>query len=181
MSDQERYDNFVKRLEEEHPHMFSRPYGGVAVGEGWWTIVSLLCHAIDTHVSRVRRNRAQELRQYRASKKGIDAVLKTICKGAQPREWEIELAQRIMKRKSFDFTPYVHKVTVSQIKEKFGGLRFYYDGGDEYVVGLVDMAEMWANRTCETCGTLGKQRDGGWVRTLCDVHEAEYQERKKKS
>ena len=28
-----------------------------------------------------------------------------------------------------------------QIKEKFGGLRFYTVGGDEYTEGLIDMAE----------------------------------------
>jgi len=72
----------------------------------------------------------------------------------------------------------VPQVVVAQIKEKFGGLRFYYDGGDDYVRGLVQMAEDWANRTCETCGELGKQRGGGWIRTLCDKHEAEYQARK---
>jgi hypothetical protein len=72
----------------------------------------------------------------------------------------------------------VPQVVVAQIKEKFGGLRFYYDGGDEQVHGMVRIAEAWANRTCETCGERGKQRGGGWIRTLCDTHEAEYQTRK---
>ena len=72
----------------------------------------------------------------------------------------------------------VPQVVVAQIKEKFGGLRFYYDGGDDQVHGMVRIAEAWANRTCETCGERGKQRGGGWIRTLCDTHEAEYQARK---
>ena len=66
-------------------------------------------------------------------------------------------------------------IEITQIKEKFGGLRFYYSGGDDHIGGMVTMAEVWAGRTCETCGNLGKRRDGGWVRTLCDVHEAEHQ------
>lgn len=65
------------------------------------------------------------------------------------------------------------QVIVVQVKEKFGGLRFYYEGGNEYVAGLVSMAESWADIACEECGGIGKKRDGGWVRTLCDVHEAE--------
>ena len=73
----------------------------------------------------------------------------------------------------------VPQVTVAQIKEKFGGLRFYYDGGDDYIAGLVTMAESWASRACEECGKPGHQRDGGWIRTLCDEHEAERQERMK--
>ena len=65
----------------------------------------------------------------------------------------------------------------TQIKEKFGGLRFYYDGGDDMVEGMVHMAESWAANACETCGKPGKSRSGGWIRTLCDEHEEEQQKR----
>ena len=71
----------------------------------------------------------------------------------------------------------VPQVTVAQIKEKFGGLRFYYDGGDEHINGMVRMAEAWADASCEECGSPGKRRDGGWIKTLCDIHEAERQQR----
>jgi len=71
----------------------------------------------------------------------------------------------------------VPQVIVEQIKEKFGGLRFYYQGGDEQVAGMVRMAEAWADVACEECGGIGKRRGGGWVRTLCDQHEAERQAR----
>jgi len=65
------------------------------------------------------------------------------------------------------------QVIVMQVKEKFGGLRFYYEGGDDYIHGLVSMAESWADVACEECGGIGKRRGGGWVRTLCDLHETE--------
>ena len=68
---------------------------------------------------------------------------------------------------------------MAQIKEKFGGLRFYYDGGDAVVDGMVRMAESWAARSCEKCGKPGERRGGGWIRTLCDEHEAEYQQRQR--
>jgi len=70
----------------------------------------------------------------------------------------------------------VEQVVVAQIKEKFGGLRFYYDGGDDYVSGLVDMAERWTEATCEVCGQPGRLRSGSWLKTLCDKH---YDESKK--
>lgn len=70
-------------------------------------------------------------------------------------------------------------VVVAQIKEKFGGLRFYYDGGDDVIDGMVRMAESWAGRTCEVCGNPGVARNGGWIKTLCDHHEAERQARYK--
>jgi hypothetical protein len=72
----------------------------------------------------------------------------------------------------------VEPVKVTQVKEKFGGLRFYYDGGDVYIAGLVLMAEQWAIHTCEECGQRGHNRtDLSWHKTLCDVH---YDERKNK-
>jgi hypothetical protein len=66
----------------------------------------------------------------------------------------------------------------SQIKEKFGGLRAYCYGADEYIRGAIDMAESVSCITCEVTGEKGKIRykrfdeDGqpipAWVRTLCD-------------
>lgn len=62
------------------------------------------------------------------------------------------------------------QVVAAQIKEKFGGLRFYYDGGDEFVSSLVSSAEHLSYKTCEVCGNVGEVRDGGWIKTLCDIH-----------
>lgn len=80
------------------------------------------------------------------------------------------------KNKQSEIVP---QVTVAQIKEKFGGLRFYYDGGDEHINGMVRMAESWASHSCETCGAPGTSRSGGWIKTLCDTHEAERQLKRK--
>tara|TARA_R110000765_G_scaffold40450_2_gene87064 strand:- start:205 stop:690 length:486 start_codon:yes stop_codon:yes gene_type:complete len=56
----------------------------------------------------------------------------------------------------------------TQVKEKYGGLRFYYDGGDELIRGMVRMAEGLSYCTCENCGSPGTQNDKGWISTLCD-------------
>ena len=66
--------------------------------------------------------------------------------------------------------PVVEQVIVSQVKEKFGGLRFYYDGVDEKISGMVQMAEVWASHTCEVCGKPGHSRGGSYIQTLCDEH-----------
>ena len=71
----------------------------------------------------------------------------------------------------------VQQVVVQQIKEKFGGLRFYYQGGDDHIQGMVRMAEIWAGTVCEECGESGKSRSGGWIKTLCDKHHEQRQER----
>ena len=62
-----------------------------------------------------------------------------------------------------------------QVKEKFGGLRFYYGGKvrtkeiAEQIRHLVDEAEEKSFHLCEECGHKGEIRnDIGWYRTLCE-------------
>ena len=64
-------------------------------------------------------------------------------------------------------------IKITQIKEKFGTLRFYYEGGDDVVYALSNFAESISGRVCEDCGQPGRTRSGGWVRTLCDFHAEE--------
>jgi hypothetical protein len=65
----------------------------------------------------------------------------------------------------------VPQVTLDQVKEKFGTLRFYYTGGDDYIRGMVTMAEAMSGTTCEECGNPGERRGGGWVHTFCEPCE----------
>ena len=65
------------------------------------------------------------------------------------------------------------QVVVEQIKEKFGSLRFYYQGGDDFISGAVWLAESMSGQLCEECGAPGKRSGGGWVQTLCDFHIVE--------
>jgi len=54
---------------------------------------------------------------------------------------------------------------IHQIKEKFGGLRFYCD----FEWGLEESKlEERSLSICEECGRPGKPRGGGWIKTLCD-------------
>ena len=65
------------------------------------------------------------------------------------------------------------QVVAAQVKEKFGTLRFYADGGNDMTDGMIWMAEALSACTCEVCGKPGKLRGGGWVKTLCDEHALE--------
>ena len=82
----------------------------------------------------------------------------------------------------------LYDVPVLQVKEKFGGLRFYHGGSRDASVNatleaLVRAAEDASYHTCETCGEDGveghdketrqaiyKANPGGkgWVKTLCE-------------
>lgn len=59
-------------------------------------------------------------------------------------------------------------VKFDQIKEKFGGIRIYYTGGDDYVRGVVSLADEMSYKICEVCGNSGKPNKGGWIVTLCE-------------
>lgn len=65
---------------------------------------------------------------------------------------------------------------IDQIKEKFGGLRFYvtcwHDSDSEpgkAITAAIDAAEEASFHICETCGEPGALRNLSWVRTLCDA------------
>lgn len=85
------------------------------------------------------------------------------------------------------------EIVVDQVKEKFGGLRFYYDLPQEaaertqdsfpitfgartvgeQVERLVSAAETASHWICEVCGKGGARTDtfgSGWLNTLCDEH-----------
>lgn len=59
-----------------------------------------------------------------------------------------------------------------QIKEKFGSLRVYVLNTDEAINARIAEAEDESTRTCRVCGAPGELRHGGWIKVLCDKHEA---------
>lgn len=65
----------------------------------------------------------------------------------------------------------------SQIKEKFGTLRFYLSHGTDEMFKIADEAERKSEVTCEDCGKKGRIRKGGWLRTLCNGCHKKYNER----
>ena len=68
------------------------------------------------------------------------------------------------KNEKSDYYP----VTFDQIKEKWGGIRIYHSGGDNYIQGVIAMAEEMSYKICERCGCPGSPNKQGWIMTLCD-------------
>lgn len=71
----------------------------------------------------------------------------------------------------------IPQFVATQVKEKFGGLRLYYDGGDDYITALVDMAESLSFATCENCGALNEtvgRVEKGWIQSLCPACAKEF-------
>jgi hypothetical protein len=146
-----------QHIREKYPLIFSQPCE-MSVNDGWFDIIDALCANIQGH---------------------IDSV-------ADRRKWAIKWNEQVndpfndwsdkasfIERKEREVPELIQQVVARQIKEKFGTLRFYYDGGDDYIRGLDSMAESMSARICEDCGKPGKIAKGGWVRTLCEEHTYE--------
>ena len=75
---------------------------------------------------------------------------------------------------------------ICQVKEKFGGLRFYHGGvqaeeerDSHMAMGAIQQAEEMSFHVCEECGASAELRQSGWFRTLCDECWTEEQARRR--
>ena len=135
-------DRYPKIFAERHSSkMETCMCWGFEHGDGWFDIINALCANIQHYID--------------WSHKDIEFDIK----------WNEENPDD--QREVRDPVP---QVVAIQVKEKFGTLRFYYQGGDDYIDGMVRMAEAMTELTCEVCGKPGTQTDGGWIRTLCEEH-----------
>jgi hypothetical protein len=140
------------KLFEKYPQLFSNRTKspmescmswGCEVGNGWYELLSSLCWRISQHEKNIEDHKKYLARQ----NKDIQQDFGTKIEGDEPEYYPVK----------FD-----------QIKEKYGGLRVYFSGGDDYVEGVVGMAEEYSYKVCEVCGNSGKPNKGGWITTLCD-------------
>lgn len=172
---------------DKYPKIFKNRYApmtstcmcwGFEHGDGWFNILDGLCENIQSHIDRSRRDRAGALLFNRALKKSIELdsiqpLVKHLMRGLKTLREDLFIPQA---QRYFDLArpqpvpEACPQVTAAQVKEKFGTLRFYFDGGDEKIYTMVDLAESFSARTCEVCGSPGKLREGGWVTTRCDIH-----------
>lgn len=145
---------------------------GFEHGDGWFNILDALCANIQHHIDHsVKRNQADndynmmliEMHQGKFDR------FNEYYKGYQEHFRE-EKREELLSEDFRDVTPIVEQVVVDQVKEKFGGLRFYYTGGDDTIRGMVAVAESLSAITCEECGAPGDQTSDGWIKTLCNEH-----------
>jgi len=70
---------------------------------------------------------------------------------------------------------------ICQVKEKFGGLRFYIGAGSNEIHDRISQAENDSYNICERTGKPGElRRDLGWWVTLCEEeYQKELEKRKK--
>lgn len=182
------------KLVEKYPKIFKNRYAsmqttamcwGVDCGDGWYNILNVLCANIQRHIDASRNKRAYALRKNRALKRALIGDRSWLIRFYMKRtlehdpeaivpKWVEDSIINDMKKLQFTaLNDIVPQVVASQVKEKFGGLRFYVEGGDDVTSAMIDMAESLSVVTCEECGSPGRQRGAGWIVTLCDKHAEE--------
>jgi hypothetical protein len=142
-------------------------------GNGWFNILDQLMSNIQHHLEWKQKQRQWAI-DYNSMvaqcREGIfDLFEKSMETITDPEYKEKRLAEILDKgfRPVPDIVP---AVTVDQVKEKFGTLRFYYTGGDDVVDGMVRMAEAMSGVTCDECGAPGNTGGQGWISTKCQTH-----------
>lgn len=128
---------------------------GIDCGNGWFNIIDTLCTLIKHHILRYEGNYEGLLKKY----------------------------NELSENEKPDMKRPVNSISLeaTQVKEKYGGLRFYVDGGDQYTEGLIDMAEAMSEHICDICGAEGKNSCGDthWYATRCSKHRITKQSFKK--
>jgi hypothetical protein len=107
---------------------------------------------------------------------GWYTIIENLC-GCILNEYENDMSQFKYKLEAGKVTEEdrPEPVRVVQVKEKFGGLRFYVDAASQTIHGMIRMAEAMSYHTCEDCGNPGERRPGGWIHTFCDSCHAAYE------
>lgn len=166
---------YPKIFADRHKDMrYTAMCWGFSHGDGWYDILNVLCRKIQGHIDWQESQRKLTIEYNEAlklAKQGDTTKLYDYYKSSYKNESSIaKMVQQSLDQDEREVPSEIPQVVAVQVKEKFGTLRFYYDGGDEYISGLVTMAEWASSVTCETCGERGKIRGGGWLYTACDKH-----------
>ena len=147
---------------------------GFECGDGWFNILDQLMGNIQHQIDWKEKQRLGAIKYNEMAtqaKAGNFDLFEEDMKSVIAEEYKEKRLAEIVAGDFREVPDSIPQVTLDQVKEKFGTLRFYYSGGDEYINGLVSMAESMSGCTCEECGNPGERKGGGWVRTMCETCE----------
>jgi hypothetical protein len=152
----EKKESKLRGLIKKYPHLFPKhretgePFFYFECGDGWYDLIECLFAQINGH--------SQNWEYYPKTRQE-----KYLDVGKEVPKYITEyLEKHPEKLKDFH---------VEQVKEKFGGLRFYTTYVNDEIQGGIDFAEEMSFRICEDCGNPGKVYGGSWIVTRCEAHK----------
>lgn len=159
-----------EKLCRDYPEIFKNRNGniketamiwGFSCGDGWYPIIDFLCSAI---MNRCRR-----------AKDRVELLKEALSEDQSNwDEWKKKAynVEKLAEAEKEFMLAQANIPVATQVKEKFGGLRFYVSGGDETTHNMISMVEALSYRVCEECGTTKDAQlySIGWNKTLCIEH-----------
>lgn len=147
-----------ERLCTKYPEIFKDRRGdpqatcmvwGFDCDDGWYDLIDWLCQQLMRDIL-VLRTQVKRMNEQTDS---VDSTRRN------------ELKQRLADAEE-------NMPIAVQVKEKYGGLRFYIANGTDAHWKLIDAAESISYRICEECGSMSGTQlySMGWYKTLCPTH-----------
>ena len=169
-----------EKLYSKHPKLFGQKdlpmqqtcmCWGIECGNGWYTIIDNACRLLQHHVDSSRKEKARTLRWNRMLRQAVNGKTENLhryfAKAYGEEKGDEEVKRQIIKKDFREVKETIPQLQFVQVKEKYGTLRLYTNYVDDYIDGVVNMAENMSAHTCEICGVPGKLTGNGWYNTFC--------------
>lgn len=136
---------------------------GFECNNGWFKLLNHCCNQLQNHIdSNNKQYEDRLLYQSYIDNNELDKL----------PPW---VKMQVDKGEKLTIGEYCPQIVALQIKEKFGTLRFYYQGGDSFCRGVVSLAESISGSTCEQCGDEAQSvSNNGFVQVLCQKHAKKF-------
>lgn len=150
----------VVELIKRYPELFMEVSFDISCGDGWFNIIDMICLELYS--------------DYNSAKSIYETCLQNT--GTKLYPW-IESSPLVTAAMIKDSYEEMHKrflalPKISQIKEKFGSLRFYASGVCESTQHKIQFAELLSTKVCEVCGSSAPNQvmcySVGYRKTLCN-------------
>lgn len=174
-------DKLQKKLFKKYPKIFAQkslPMSrtcmcwGIDTGDGWFWLIDNLCSSIQDYIDN------NNCKIPRGTNQGDLGANYTVTYDSSS-VGELNESKTMNENDLVDSIPQVEAV---QVKEKYGGLRFYYDGGNETIHGMVWLAERMSRNICEYCGSNDRvKQTSGWITSLCTKCFSERKRKEKRN
>lgn len=157
----EKYPAFFEYLKDYKGPMMPISFG-FECGDGWFVIIDNLMDSINNYIQSKKKYPDKQIKS-----KFWRFIVGKYRHRCHFKSFMWVFFNKLDKWLTMEIIP-APQVNITQVKEKFGGLRFYYDGGDDFIDGMVQITENLSYQTCEICGStkeIGSTR--GWITTIC--------------
>jgi hypothetical protein len=144
---------------------------GFECGNGWYLLIDKLCAMIQWEID-------QQIKNLESDKKYNKMLISTQAGNctlfnkyykycSTDTNWLDKRKIEILKE-SPKIEKEVYQVVATQVKEKYGSLRFYVSGGNERTEAFISFAEHFSYSICESCGSMQNiKHSQGWIVTAC--------------